>query len=180
VSRLPVHARAVNGEWIRHVPHGVDLLRRADTPADGRWQHGETVPALYLADTIETATAEWYRALAEWGLYPQDHVPYDHHRWRIDLPASDRGSIADLSDAERLHALALDPPKPSRQTWPPYQNVGEQLWREGWAGLIAPSAARPGSLVVCVFADAWPPPGCTPLDASTVQTTPPPPRGMTT
>ena len=78
MRRLPVHARAVKGEWIRHVPHGADLLGRADTPADGRWQRGETIPALYLADTTETATAEWYRALAEWGLSPQDHVPYDH------------------------------------------------------------------------------------------------------
>lgn len=174
MGRLPVQVRAVDGTWIRHVPHGAELLGRAETPADGRWQRGETVPALYLADTAETATAEWYRALAEWGLSPQDHVPYDHHRWRLDL------QLADLSDAERLHTLALDPPRPSRQTWPPYQNAGEQLWREGWAGLIAPSAARPGSLVVCVFAAVWPPPGCTPLDASTVEKIPPPPRGMTT
>jgi RES domain-containing protein len=132
------------------------------------------VPALYLADTARTATAEWYRALAEWGLSPQDHVPYDHHRWRLDL------QLADLSDIERLHAVALDAPRPSRRTWPHYQQVGEQLWREGWAGLIAPSAAHPGSLIVCVFATAWPPAGCTPLNANTVKAIPPPPRGMTT
>jgi RES domain-containing protein len=132
------------------------------------------VPALYLADTTQTATAEWYRALAEWGLSPQDHVPYDHHRWRLDL------QLADLSDIERLHGVALDPPRPSRHTWPAYQRVGEQLWCEGWAGLIAPSAAHPGSLIACVFATAWPPAGCAPLDASTVKTIPPPPRGMTT
>ena len=29
-----------------------------------------SVPALYLADTVQTATAEWYRALAKWGLLP--------------------------------------------------------------------------------------------------------------
>lgn len=182
---LPVRPRAVTGTWIRHVPHQADLLGRADPPSDGRWQHGEIVPALYLADTARTATAEWYRALAEWGLSPQDHVPYDHHRWRLDLLddhsiASDRGSVADLSDIERLHAVALDAPRPSRRTWPHYQQVGEQLWREGWAGLIAPSAAHPGSLIVCVFATAWPPAGCTPLNANTVKAIPPPPRGMTT
>ncbi len=68
------------------------------------------MPALYLADTVQTATAEWYRALAEWGLSPEDHVPYDHHRWRLDL------QLTDLSDIERLHGVALDAPKPSRHT----------------------------------------------------------------
>lgn len=123
---------------------------------------------------MATATAEWYRSLAEWGLSPQDHVPYDHHRWRVQL------QLADLSSADRLHDVSLQAPRPGRHTWRPYQRVGEQLWREGWAGLAAPSAARPGSLIVCVFASAWPPAGCTPLDASTVETIPPPPRGMTT
>lgn len=171
---LPVAPRSVKGAWIRHVPHQADLLGRASTPSDGRWQRGEVVSALYLADTPETATAEWYRSLAEWGLSPQDHVPYDHHRWRLDL------ELADLSDVERLRSVTLDVPRPNRRTWPPYQRVGEQLWREGWAGLIAPSAARPTSLIVCMFTPTWPPDKCTPLDASTVSATPPPPRGMTT
>lgn len=171
---LSVRARAVTGKWIRHVPHRADLLGRSSTPSDGRWQRGEIVPALYLADTVATATAEWYRSLAEWGLSPQDHIPYDHHRWRLRL------ELADLSRVEQLLAVGLHAPRPNRRTWPTYQRVGEQLWDEGWAGLIAPSAARPGSLVTCVFATDWPPAGCTPLDASTVQALPPPPRGMTT
>ena len=112
-------------------------------------------------------------------------MPYDHHRWRLDLLddhsiASDRGSVADLSNVERLHGVALDAPQPSRQNWSAYQQVGERLWHEGWAGLIAPSAAHRGSLIACVFATVWPPDGCAPLDASTVKTIPPPPRGMTT
>jgi RES domain-containing protein len=174
VAPLPVRPRTVEGTWIRHVPYGADLLGRADPPSDGRWQRGEIVRALYLADTVQTATAEWYRSLAEWGLSPEDHVPYDHHRWRVEL------QLADLSDIERLHGVALDPPRPSRRTWTTYQQVGEQLWREGWAGLIAPSAAHPDSLITCIFANTWPPTGCTPLDVNTVKAVPPPPRGMTT
>jgi RES domain-containing protein len=145
------------------VPHRADLLGRASTPSDGRWQRGDVVPALYLADTAQTATAEWYRSLAEWGLSPQDHIPYDHHRWRLHL------ELADLSDLEQLLNVGLEAPRPSRQTWPSYQRVGAWLWREGWAGLIAPSAAHPGSLVACVFATDWPPAGCTPLDTTTVK-----------
>lgn len=175
MPQLPVRPRTVEGTWIRHVPHGADLLGRANPPSDGRWQRGEIVPALYLADTTQTATAEWYRSLAEWGLSPQDHVPYDHHRWHLQL------DLADLSDIDLLHGVALDRPRPSRNTWPAYQQVGEQLWHEGWAGLIAPSAAHPGSLITCVFASSdWPPSGCLPLDASTIKAIPPPPPGMTT
>ena len=174
MEQLTVRPRTVEGTWIRHVPHEADLLGRAATPSDGHWQRGHIVPALYLADTVATATAEWYRSLAEWGLSPQDHIPYDHHRWHLDL------KLADLSDPDRLRGVSLSAPRPSRNTWPAYQLVGEQLWREGWAGIIAPSAAHPGSLVVCVFATDWPPTGCTPLDASPVEAIPPPPRGMTT
>ncbi len=47
--------------------------------------------------------------------------------------------------------LAL--PCAGRRTWRPYQTVGEQLWREGWPGLLAPSAARPDGRVLCVFVD---------------------------
>jgi hypothetical protein len=171
---LWVAARAVEGIWVRHVPHRAELLGRASVPADGRWQRGDVVPGLYLADSIESVTAEWYRSLAEWGLGPQDHVPYDHHEWRLDL------QLADLSDAERLRGVGLQVPSPDRRTWPAFQRVGEQRWREGWPGLIAPSAARPAALISCVFAGTWPPNGCRPIRGSTVVTAPPPPRGMQT
>jgi RES domain-containing protein len=171
---LRVAARAVEGVWVRHVPHGADLLGRASVPADGRWQRGEVVPGLYLADSIETATAEWYRSLAEWGLAPQDHLPYDHHEWRLGL------RLADLGDHQRLQGVGLSAPLPDRRTWSAFQRVGEQLWREGWSGLLAPSAARPEALVACIFADSWPPAGCEALRASAVVAVPPPPRGMRT
>lgn len=113
---------------MRHVPYGAQLLGRASTPADGRWQRGEVVASLYLADSPETATAEWYRSLAERGFSPQDYLPYDHHRWRLDL------QLADLSDTDRLAGVGLDLPRPSRRSWAAFQRVGEQLWREGWTG----------------------------------------------
>lgn len=156
------------------MPHEADLLGRASLPTDGRWQRGAVVGGLYLADASETVTAEWYRVLAELGLSPQESVPYDQHRWEVDL------ELADLSDGERLRAVGLDMPRPSRRTWHSYQEVGERCWREGWPGLIAPSAARPESLIVCVFTHAWPPAKCTPLDAHTVSAVPPPPRGLRT
>jgi RES domain len=67
---MDVDAVAVDGEWIRHAPHRSSLLGRASEATDGRWQHGEVVRALYLADEPATAIAEWYRLLAESGLPP--------------------------------------------------------------------------------------------------------------
>jgi len=93
--------------------------------SDGRWQEGEIIGGLYLADDAETATAEWYRALSELGFRPQDHVPHDQHRWRIDV------ELADLSSAERLETVGLAMPTRFRQTWSSYQQVGKQVWMKG-------------------------------------------------
>ena len=60
--------------------------------------------------------------------------------WRYRLSALE---VADLGDGDRLARVGLAPPMPGRKTWRPFQTVGEQLWREGWPGLVAPSAARP-------------------------------------
>jgi RES domain-containing protein len=171
---LGVDAIAIAGEWIRHAPHRSDLLGQSPEATDGRWQRGETVRGLYLADDASTAAAEWYRYLAERGLPPAAAVPHDHHLWKVEL------DVADLSSDERLAAVGLKPPRPQRRTWRPYQDVGEAVWRDGWPGLLAPSAARPRALVLCVFQDDWPPTGCTPVRAVEITQAPPPPTGMTT
>jgi hypothetical protein len=88
---------------------------------------------------------------------------------------------ADLSSPERLAAVGLPPPRPSRRTWPAFQDVGDALWRAGWAGLLAPSAARPAAQIVCVFdLGTWPPSGCEPIRSIEIDEAPPPPTGMTT
>lgn len=172
---MHVDAISVRGEWIRHAPHHAPLLSRSHVPTDGRWQRATTVRGLYVADEPDTAIAEWYRRLAELGLPPQHSIPHDHHIWTINL------QLADLSTSKRLAALGLSPPQPSRRAWPRFQQAGEQLWRDGWPGLLAPSAARPGSLIACLFdADSWPPPGCQPVRAIEIITVPAPPTGMTT
>lgn len=98
--------------------------------------------------------------------------------WRFDVPALD---VADLGDERRLASVGLSPPSPGRRAWSPYQQIGETLWRHGWQGLLAPSAARPAGRVLCLFVDdpdvlpaaAVPPP--------TVDSDPPaPPTGLRT
>jgi RES domain-containing protein len=171
---LSVERIAVSGEWIRHAPHRSALLGRAARLTGKRWQRDDVVRALYVADEPETAAAEWYRFLAERGMSPTSAVPHDLHRWEMRL------EVADLSTPERLAAVGLEAPQPSRAGWPSCQTVGEDLWRAGWHGLIAPSAARPSAKILCVFADLWPPPGCFPVGVEEITEVPVPPRGMTT
>lgn len=120
--------------------------------------------------------AEWYRNLAERGMPPFHQLPRDVWRHRVR-----RLDVADLSEVSRLARVRLSLPSPSRATWPPYQDVGEQLWRDGWRGLLAPSAARPSGVVLCLFVvDPLVPPAA-PIPPPTIVAEPPvPPTGMRT
>jgi RES domain-containing protein len=130
------------------VPHGADPRARPQPRGDNRWQRGSVIDALYLADDEDTLWAEWYRHLAERGIPPLRHLPRDVWRYRVR-----RLEVADLSIPDRLAAVGLEPPAPGRRTWPAYQQVGETLWKEGWPGLLSPSAARPEGLVLCLFVE---------------------------
>lgn len=173
---MDVDAIAVAGIWWRQTPHGGDPLYRADPPSDGRWQRGETVGGLYFADSEETAWAEWYRALAEFAIPPDRQMPRDLWRWEIDGM-----QIADLSDHDRLAAVGLTAPRPNQRDWPGFQKLGEQLWRDGHRGVLAPSAARPGQRILCLFREADEVADALPVrPALTYRRPPAPPSGMTT
>ena len=98
---MDVDAIRVGGEWVRHAPQHSELLGRAAEPTDGRWQRGDVVDALYLADQPDTAIAEWYRFLAEHGLPPGEAIPHEHHVWQLDLEErmEQRSTILALRDA---------------------------------------------------------------------------------
>lgn len=125
---------------------GTDPLALTPEPADGRWQRGEIVRALYLADSEQTAWAEWYRHSSELGVPPQSRLPRDAWRFTVDLE-----NIADLTADGALVALGLGNLSPTRRQWPATQAVGKSLWRAGRRGLIAPSAAHAGGRVLAIF-----------------------------
>ncbi len=171
-----VRAIAVRGSWWRQTPAGRDPFTRSSDPPDGRWQRGEVVDALYLADQPDTAWAEWYRALAELQAEPLGQMPRE--LWRLQV-AIERA--ADICGERQLSDVGLQLPRPGRESWPAYQAVGEALHEAGWPALVAPSAARPGGRVLCIFrvADA--------VSAVTrhsppqrFEQPPPPPRGLRT
>jgi RES domain-containing protein len=124
--------------WWRHARVGLRFAAVPMPPPDGRWQHGEVIAALYLAESEETAWAEHLRALAERGLPPAEGFP--RNLWQCEVALA---RVADLSSAERLAAVGLPLPRPMRSDWAPFQVIGERLFAEGWAGVLAPSAARP-------------------------------------
>ncbi len=188
ISRIRAQAERVSPDvdgtrvtprrWFRHGPHDRDPLARSNPPPDNRWQRGKVVAALYLASDAATAWAEWYRHLAELGIPPNQQMPRDLWTWQVD-----RGlEVADLSTAERLARVGLDPPQPDRATWLPYQRVGEALWRAGWRGIVAPSAARPSKgLVLCLFRDTKDGLAARPVPPPLLVRDPPaPPTGLTT
>jgi RES domain-containing protein len=142
---LDVDAAHVSGRWVKHAYPGSEPLSMRDPPPDNRWQRGDEVDALYLAVDEPTAWAEWYRHLAERGLPPAEQMRRDLWEWEVDI------EVADLSDPGRLARVSLGVPRPGRSAWPRFQRVGETLAAEGWRGILAPSAARPGHPVLCLF-----------------------------
>jgi hypothetical protein len=94
---LSVTAIAVRDRWIKHTYPGSAPLPERDPPPDNRWQRGDVVDALYLADSEETVWAEWYRHLAERMIPPLAQMPRELWTWQVDVQA--------LAD-ESLHANA--------------------------------------------------------------------------
>jgi RES domain-containing protein len=167
---------SVAGSWWRQTPHGADPLWLATPPSSGRWQRGEALAAIYLAEDEFTAWAEWYRVLAEIALPPTHGMPRDLWRWKIAV-----NGIADLSTAAKLARFDLPIPKPGRQTWTQFQEAGKNLHDTGYRGVLYPSAARPDHQALCLFRDGVLIPGADPIrPPTTYRDPPPPPVGLRT
>jgi RES domain-containing protein len=131
---------------------------------------------VYLAGSAACAWAEWYRHLAESGVPPQFTLPRD--LWRYDIASVE---VADLGHVDQLARVGLPAPRPGRRSWPKFQAVGEQLHREGWRGLVAPSAARPEDHVLVIFlAEPTVPVDVVARSCTRINEPPTPPTGMRT
>ena len=173
---LDVELTTVSGPWLRHTPAGANPATRPIPADDNRWQRGKVVDALHLCQAVACVWAEWYRHLAERGIPPQLALPRDLWPYEIDGL-----EVADLRTSHRRMRVGLPEPLPGRRSWPLFQGVGEQLYSEGFAGLLAPSAARPQSVVLCVFLPTMTiPDTLRPLRPERIDHVPPPPTGMRT
>lgn len=136
----------IQGTWWRITRADSDPLFWSTEPADGRWQRGSVVRALYLGDSEATVWAEWYRHTSEAGVPPQQRLP--RAIWRIDVDVED---IADLTGPGILAGEGIARLDPTRRQWPKTQPIGETCWREGARGVLAPAAARAGGRVLAIF-----------------------------
>ncbi|MBI2780952.1 MAG: RES family NAD+ phosphorylase [Chloroflexi bacterium] len=136
----------VQGTWWRITRADSDPLFWTAEAADGRWQRGSVVRALYLGDSEETVWAEWYRHTSEAGVPPHQRLP--RAIWRLEVDIDD---IADLTAPGILEGEGINRLDPTRQQWPRTQPIGESCWREGARGVLAPAAARAGGRVLAIF-----------------------------
>ncbi len=88
------------GIWHRHLRADADPLGLAPGDAQGRWQRGRVIGAVYLAEDPQTAWAEFYRLAAALDLPPDQLLPRDLWRYRVNLD-----EVADLSSPEALVAV---------------------------------------------------------------------------
>lgn len=161
-DELPAPRIRVVGPWWRITRATLDPLLLAPEPADGRWQRGSVIRAVYLGDDEATVWAEWYRHTSEAAVPPDQRLPVAIWRVNVDL-----GNVADLTAAGMLGAHGIEALPPLRRHWPPTQEIGEAYWRDGAPAVLAPSAARAGGRVLAVFRTEAAVPGLTPV---------PPPR----
>lgn len=164
----------IEGIWVRHAYAGPEVARHVYPHGrPGRWQT-ERVLATYLADREPTAWAEFYRFMAERETPPEDAMPQDLFRVRVELER-----VADLRTEKARRRLGLPRMRPSREQWPAFQAVGEALAEQGAQGVLYASAARTRSVCLCVFEAGLA--GLSVVGAPvTVVVPPPPPRGLRT
>src|SRR5438128_939181 len=92
-----------------------------------------------------TPSGERAERLAEPRIPPGHWLP--RAMWRIAVRL---GGVADLTSTAGLGRVGLAEPRPARRDWPPFQAVGEQLFAEGFPGLLYQAAARPQGVALCV------------------------------
>jgi RES domain-containing protein len=143
---LPARRVAVQGTWYRITRAGGDPFFWTDEPADGRWQRGSVVRAIYLGDDEATVWAEWFRHTAEAGVPPGRRLP--RAIWRVEV---DLSNVADLTAPGVLAAHGIDRLDPTRRQWRETQPTGLAYFRDGASAVLAPSAAREGGRVLAVF-----------------------------
>lgn len=139
-------ATALESVAFRHVSAGANP--RSGTGArinGGRWNPPNSFATLYLGLESETVANEFRRLAARQGLAPEDFLPRYVYRFNVrlaailDLRSEDAQRAVDLTD----RVLRADDPRRCRE-------VGEATHHLGLEGVVAPSAAGPGT-VLAVF-----------------------------
>jgi RES domain-containing protein len=153
----------------RHVSVGANP--RSGTGArihGGRWNPPNSFAALYLGLDVETVADEFHRLARRQGLTPDDFLPRELHRFEVrlaaalDLRGDEARQAVDLSDRQ----LRGDDPHRC-------QGIGEAAHYLGLEGIVAPSAAGPGTVLAIFLERLRPGSVLEPLSSETWAAPPP-------
>jgi hypothetical protein len=112
----------------------------------GRWHRRGDGPTQYLSLSTDGAWAELIRNEE---LRAEDEVAMvSVSMWAVLIGG---GVIADYSSFEHAERLGFEPAALVSEDYEQCQNEGARLRRAGFSGVIAPSAALPGTLNVTLF-----------------------------
>lgn len=112
----------------------------------GRWHRPGDGPTQYLSLSTDGAWAELIRNEE---LRVEDEVAMvSVSMWAVLI---EEGVIANYSSFERAERSGLDPAALVSENYEHCQSEGARLRKEGFSGVIAPSAALPGALNVTLF-----------------------------
>jgi RES domain-containing protein len=137
-----------DGEVVRHIAPGyLPLSGEGARIHGGRWNPPDSFPTLYTALTRETMLDELERAARRQALNVADLLPRVEVRYTVTLRR-----VLDLRDAETRARVGLTEEDLTADDWAACQVVGEAARRVGLEGIIAPSAASAGNVLV-VFLD---------------------------
>jgi RES domain-containing protein len=137
-----------DGEVVRHIAPGyLPLSGDGARIHGGRWNPPDSFPTLYTALTRETMLDELERAARRQALTVADLLPRVEVRYTVTLRR-----VLDLRDAETRARVGLTETDLTADDWTACQVVGDAAHQVGLEGIIAPSAASAGNVLV-VFLD---------------------------
>ncbi len=168
IDRLGV--TGFDGEAFRHVSPDLEPLSTTGARIHGgRWNPPERFGALYLALDVETVAAELRRTAASQNLELVDLLPRTLYRFHVRA-----GRLLDLTSPEAAAALDLSPRELHGRVRTRCQAVGAAAHYLSVEGILAPSAAGPGS-VLALYPDRLGPEAIVePVEAITGWVPPPP------
>jgi RES domain-containing protein len=162
-------ATALETVAFRHVTVGANP--RSGTGArihGGRWNPPNSFATLYLGLDVETVADEFHRLARRQGLTPDAFLPRELHRFDVRLEG-----VLDLREADARRAVDLSDRQLRGDDPGPCQEIGEAAHYVGLEGILAPSAAGPGTVLAIFLERLRPGSLLEPLSSETWETPPP-------
>jgi RES domain-containing protein len=138
-----------SGIVYRVVQRGVDPLSTLGSGRNGgRYNSPGEEGTLYTSLDKETGIDEVAKGLRARGVDPKDYGPEDW--WLYELETS-LDAILDLNDANVLNRFQINSADLLQDDVTVTRRIGKQALEEGYQGILAPSAARPGEKNLVIF-----------------------------